>query len=72
MSAPDDGGPAFPTQNGVRNDPGMTLRQYYASQCLVGEMAAWQVPVEGRESEVAERCFRIADAMIAAGKEGKP
>jgi hypothetical protein len=31
-----DGGPAFPTQNGTRNDQGMTLRDWFAGMALQG------------------------------------
>ena len=38
MSAPNDGGPAFPTQHVANGTTvkGMTLRQFYAGQILAG------------------------------------
>ena len=71
MSAPYDGGPAFPCQprdpQGAPCAPmeyGMTLRDWFAGMALpsvykegVGEIT---------EEEMASDCYRIADAMIAA------
>jgi hypothetical protein len=45
---------------------GMTLRQWYAGQALIGEIIA-TLPTNNREScALASLCFRIADAMIEA------
>ena len=77
---PKDGGPAFPQSGGQHytSAKGMTLRQYYAGQALVGLLAVddstpcvSQTP-EGIEAERAEyvrsqahiaACY--ADALIA-------
>jgi len=75
-----DGGPAFPVpdshypngqvQYGAN---GMTLRDYFAGQVLVGMFAADSVHKEvtvskwsGPEfaTKVADACYRVADAML--------
>lgn len=61
--------------SGWHASPGMTLRQWYAGQALQGELAcqteAWDWS-EGKENFLAERCFKLADAMIAFEEnEGK-
>ncbi len=71
-----DGGPAFPGQRDVRNsdgdvtditfDPGMSLRDYFAGQAIVGLVQRHDGdPV--RDGSVA--AYRAADAMIAARSE---
>ena len=72
-------GPAFPgvgiRYNGVGIPeklfyPGMTLRQWYAGQALVGELAnsAEGPYLKTGSAELAKRCFLFADAMIAHEK----
>ena len=67
MSSPiDDGGPAVPFYEGHGGVPGMTLRDYFAGQALAGPCAdGWQI------ESVVKCCYEIADAMIAARKEGQ-
>ncbi len=72
-----DGGPAFPSEGegfGNRNHwtPGMTLRDWFAGQALVGMLAYSHVnPQRGNYHEnclvegVAEDAYRYADAMLA-------
>ena len=73
----DDGGFAFPSIC-----EGMTLRQYYAGQALVGfkEIATQSHMHEAlgakdansfwwRPDEIAQRCLSIADALIKAERE---
>jgi len=90
---PNDGGPAFPRPaseyepNGMRTDgkiaavpfTGMTLRDYFAGQALMGGITTakglGQIDAKKRSemlSEFSDLIFEIADAMIAARerKEG--
>jgi hypothetical protein len=66
-----DGGPAFPTQNGTRNDQGMTLRDWFAGMALQGMLASCR---PGYSYQIAEdatsEAFRYADAMLSA-RDGK-
>ena len=82
---PNDGGPAFPRPaseyepNGIRTDgkiaavpfTGMTLRDYFAGQALQGQAHRFDSPHARREL-LAQDCYDIADAMLAARerKEG--
>lgn len=66
MNKINDGGPAFPASNeaNVNGQTGMTLRDWFAGQALAGEMAC-EVVGNGQMTQVAERCYMIADAMLA-------
>lgn len=85
-----DGGPAYPVPPGgcswttpdgytVNQFPGhcgMSLRDYFAGQTLVGTLAA-EFEGEGgvgawtSEKHLADYCYKVADAMIAA-RNNKP
>ena len=77
MSAKPDGGPAFPRPATVVNDttrmdrigeqPGMTLRQWYAGMALQGLLA--NKHTTGKIEEVARNAFIAADWMITKGRE---
>ena len=61
-----DGGPAFPgfdliNQEGRRNPAGMTLRDYFAGQALTPSVQFGESP-----RQLADRCYQMADAMVAA------
>ena len=70
-----DGGPAFPqpeqqairggTQVWIHSHPGMSLRDYFAGQALVGFLANSSLR-EMTAAEIASRAGQQADAMIAA------
>lgn len=77
MSAPKDGGPAFPLAF-VGNPPygpqttliaGMPLRDWFAGQALTGLLASGQWNNNGLDDGFAEHIARhasnIADAMLA-------
>jgi hypothetical protein len=72
MKTTNDGGPAFPTVardgNWQPHHDGLSLRDYFAGQALIGQLAffPFNQPEEG-----AATCYRFADAMLAA-REGKP
>jgi hypothetical protein len=84
MSAPqEDGGPAFPVagwespnHGWIYGDSGMTLRDYFAATALQGWLASWSseskhpVEVEKAAELVAGNSYAMADAMLAARKEG--
>lgn len=74
----DDGGQAFPITwtDSVAPTMGMTLRDYFAGQALMGSLAdtenlealhRMQEPKTARESRAAlvRVCYELADAMIA-------
>ena len=75
---------AFPSVlniNGVRHEQtGMTLRDWFAGQALSAVYKSWEAAVE-KDSEtfadleceyhsIANDCYSIADAMIAARENG--
>ena len=76
MSDQHDGGPAFPseqseTQDGTWNqtfEPGMTLRDYFAGQALVGLLASNMGRVDDGSS-YADLALLHADAMLIARKQ---
>lgn len=82
MSKIDDGGPAFPGIQG--NDeysnpylPGMSLRDYFAGQALIGLYAGSNDDTGNwagfaKAAPLAETAFEIADAMLAARKAVQP
>ena len=57
------GGPAFPTSNGGRPDDGMTLRDYFAGQAIIAYHADGNFSAS---EDVANWCYKIADAMLEA------
>jgi len=69
VEPPPTGGQAFPTHPdssgkwGLFN--GMTLRDFFAGQALVGLPPVWVNSGEVLNSkEIAESCYKVADAMI--------
>ena len=78
MSAPNDGGPAFPvlqvttTEEGpfVRGASGMSLRDYFAAKAMeawVSTFAHSRHPAEnGGADDVARSSYALADAMLRA------
>jgi len=66
-----DGGPAFPLR-GSDTEPlqhGMTLRQYYAGQALVGLRTNGVASGLGVSKIIAATAWADADAMIAEGEK---
>ena len=75
MSTPiNDGGPAFPVDDRFygdarfRGSDGMTLRDYFAGQSILG----LALQTDTIDSNVAQWAYALADAMLAARerKEG--
>lgn len=58
-----DGGPAFPNNVGNIAYKGMTMRDWFAGQALYAARYC------DSATEMAERAYEIADAMLAARKE---
>ncbi len=74
MSKKPDGGPAFhcPATGRQNGDSSMSLRDWFAGQALVGNLAySWHNPMSGNFQEncsvenLAAVCYGIADAMLA-------
>jgi hypothetical protein len=66
MSAPiNDGGPAFPAPAYAANitDKGMTLRDYFAGQALLGVLVSPKY-AQASTNDVVERAYWFADAML--------
>lgn len=68
MSAPNDGGPAFPVPSDGRaeGDPGMSLRDWFAGQAMDRFKFGGYARSEVESVRAAEAAYRIADAMLAA------
>jgi len=45
--------------------PGMTLRDWFAGQCLPGIVGNHVGYSHGQEAEIAATAYRVADAMLA-------
>jgi len=63
--------PAFPLPHGTQAFPGITIRDYFAAAALSGELASQSEQGGWINSNdcircVAEKCYRIADAMLKA------
>lgn len=61
-----DGGSAFPDNDDVVPQKGMTLRDWFAGQVLSGFAAACKtVPTSGQLNTIAQTAYAFADALIA-------
>lgn len=73
-----DGGPAYPSgkseKRGFENShplhEGMSLRDWFAGQALASMTTAPDYSKGPCNAAMAERAYVIADAMLAARKEG--
>ena len=64
------GGPAFPTGTGVTPyNPGMTLRDYFAAQALIGICANQDNRAFIGAVPFASAAYVLADAMLKAREE---
>ena len=71
MSKINDGGPAFP-HNDACNYPGMSLRDYFAGQALVGILANPEsANCADTFNTYAKEAMQYADAMIVAREKSK-
>lgn len=69
MSDRDDGGPAFPMagEPGIEFDRGMSLRDWFAGQAMVGIQAACEAkdwPGDAWLRDAARFAYMTADAML--------
>jgi len=66
-----DGGQAFPAiVTTMKQQPGMTLRQWYKGMALQGELAGRHTWQNGcTAEEIVMTVAKVADAMIAEDKE---
>lgn len=79
MTKTNDGGPAFPHDNQELGDrhrvaqPGMTLRDWFAGQALVGLMSDPGLRPDklAEFQHMAVRLYQVADAMLAERERGK-
>lgn len=72
MTAPDNGGPAFPQasynmKGGYDTTGGMTLRDYFAAKAMQGLMSDLAA-IQEMPANIAKAAFVIADAMVEARK----
>ena len=59
------GGPAFPTDDNPRMFRGLTKREWFAGQALIGVISAEKADrVLKRPDFVADLTYKIADAML--------
>lgn len=76
QAAIDDGGPAYPMPSGpeprdkstTHYNEGMSLRDWFAGQALVGLIANDSASANNTHSQDARFCYGAADAMLAARK----
>lgn len=71
----DDGGPAFSMAapaDWSEKCYGMSLRDYFAGQVMVGILAGQEIEgdTEWNEPALASTCYRMADALLQARKGG--
>jgi hypothetical protein len=52
----------------VRHD-GMDLRDYFAAKALEGSIASFDPKAFWNQDEVAQNCYKMADAMMKARNE---
>jgi hypothetical protein len=69
--------PAFPSAYGTTNgNDGLTMRDYFAGQALVAAYPSWMADCRDANmssAHMAQECYLIADAMIAARSgHGRP
>lgn len=78
MSTTNNDGPAFPFPGDLGNgaDRGMSLRDYFAGQVLLGTIASAYRDCafnnQEARTEIAEWAYRFADTMLAAREKQAP
>ena len=56
---------AFPNPH-LRDDSGMTLRDYFAAKVIQGMLASGNLPKTMPDADIAECSYNLADAMLRA------
>ncbi len=66
MSEKKTGGPAFPVEEtaDINGNEGMTLRDYFAGQAVIGFMVGVEYRNVSSMEDVAEVSYKLADDMI--------
>jgi hypothetical protein len=72
MTAPNDGGPAFPLAHPAEaeKETGMSLRDWFAGQLVSGIALNCGDGCGGYMRQRAEVAYQLADAMLAARAKG--
>lgn len=73
MANKKDGGPAFPNQSdssGYGRAPGLSLRDYFAGQALMGLIAYNRREDDTEPEHFASRSYALADAMLKERDRG--
>ena len=67
------GGPAFPglhpSQECRFNDPGMTLRDYFAAKAMSAYLDRPNLPINVSDEQLAFASYDMADAMLKAREQ---
>lgn len=53
-----------PFSGGPHHDPGMTLRDWFAGQAIVGLVERWSPSGISASDEIAQFAYLLADAML--------
>ncbi len=61
-----DGGPAFPSEYTLPENPGMTLRDYFAAKAMQGLFSCGKAHDEHTAHVTAKASYLMADAMLKA------
>ena len=66
MSNTNTGGPAFPSAtDGMLDNEGMTLRDYFAAKAMQGIISTWNTGMPPAQL-TSEGAYQYADAMLKA------
>jgi hypothetical protein len=70
MNNTNTGGPAFPLETSTAfQNPGMTLRDYFAAKAMQGYLGSPEWLREVSPQGTAEAAYRVADAMLKAREQ---
>jgi hypothetical protein len=70
MNSTNTGGPAFPLETSTAfQNPGMTLRDYFAAKAMAGFISDPDWRVDMMPDETARAAYHQADAMLRAREQ---